>query len=254
MINTNLYVRNYQDCYKIPVNTKFNIYELLGKNNGNSDDLSVALEEFAPLGSSPSHYHGKAEEYQFVFEGEGKLVIGNETRIVKKGDFVKISPGMQHQTFNEHAEETLKLWCFLTPSWTAEDSFFEEKSLMDDCSEIYMRRKKDCLEIDPGHGEKIYELLGKENGASDNLSIAIVEIEESCASEAHIHPEAEEAYIVLEGQGRLVVDGETRIISQNELAKIPKGKEHQIFNNAQETLKFLCVCAPAWTPDCFIKV
>lgn len=117
-----------------------------------------------------------------------------------------------------------------------------------------MCRKEDCIEINSGRGEFIYEFLGKEKGSSDGISIALVEIHQNGSSEAHMHPHAEEFYIGLEGEGRLIIDGETKSIKRDVLEKIPKSKVHQIFNDRKETLKFLCVCTPAWTPDCYVKV
>lgn len=255
-LNTELYFRSKKECKKIDAGGRLYIYELLGKDNGNSHALSIALEKFEPKGSSPIHYHLKAEEYQFILEGSGKLVIGNQTRTVTKGDFAKIPRGTTHQTINEDPLNPLKLFCCLTPAWTAEDTIVSDNnpSIFQDKNEIYMRKKENCLEIDTGAGEFIYELLGIENGSSKNLSIAIVEIMKGCSSEAHIHPDSEEYYFIIEGEGKLVIDGQIRDLKRNDLAKIPKGKVHQIFNNSLTTLKFLCMCDPAWTPECYIKI
>lgn len=255
MLNTEFYFRNKADCFEIDTGSGLRIYELLGKQNGNSDLVSIAVEEFAPKGSSPAHSHTKAEEYQMILEGTGRLKVGNQTKIVTKGDFVKIPKGMQHQTFNDDEHHPLKLCCFLTPPWAADDTNFtnDKPSIIEEKCELYVRTKESCVEINPSKGEYIYEFLGKENGSSDTMSIALVEINEESFSEAHLHPEAEEFYIGIEGQGRLVVDEQTWTVSRDVLAKIPKGKVHQIFNDTKETLKFLCVCTPAWTPGCYIK-
>jgi len=255
--NTELYCRSYIDSYEINTGTGLRIYEVLGEQNGNSDTLSVAIEEFDPKGKSPAHFHSRAEEYQYVMEGCGKLIVGNQIKMVSKGDFIKIPKGMNHQTFNESLNKTLKLCCFLTPSWTSEDTTFTNEAALDfneKADDIYMRKKENCSEINAGKGEFIYEFLGKENGPADDISIALVEIQEGCSSEAHLHPEAEEYYIGIEGQGRLVIDGETRYLTPYAINKIPKGIVHQIFNDKKEDLKFLCVCAPAWTPECYVKV
>ena len=256
MLSTEFYFRNKTDCFEIDTGSGLRIHELLGRQNGNSDLLSIAVAEFAPEGSSSAHYYTEAEEYQAILEGTGKMVVGNQTKIVTKDDFIKIPKGMRHQTFNEDRHQTLKLCCFLTPSWAANDTTFmdDAPSIHEEKYDLYMRTKESCIEINPGKGEYIYEFLGKENGASENMSIALVEIHEGCSSEAHLHPDAEEIYIGIEGQGRLVVDGQTWTVSRDVLAKIPKGNVHQIFNDKQEIFKFLCVCTPAWTPGCSIKV
>lgn len=253
--STNLYIRNKEGCDEIPAGERFKIYEFLGRKNGNSEDVSIALEEFGPKSSSKPHYHSKSEEYQVVLSGEGRLRVGNVVKIVKAGDLVKIPEGTVHQTSNDHENETLKLYCFVSPAWIYDDSHevdsFPES---EEKIEVYQRNKESCDGIKAGSKEIIHELLGKENGANDRLSIALVEIEEGGSTEAHSHDKNVESYIILEGQGRLTVDGQTREVIPGDVAKIPMGKVHKLFNDKKETLRFYCACTPAWTSDCMIKV
>lgn len=116
--------------------------------------------------------------------------------------------------------------------------------------EVLVRKKEDCFEIKTGRNERIYELLGTESKTAQKLSIALVEIEKNGSSNAHLHPVVEECYIMLQGEARLVIEGRERILKPGDVAYIPIGKVHQIFNDKAETLKFYAACAPAWTPDC----
>ncbi|MDF2578212.1 MAG: hypothetical protein K0S74_1696 [Chlamydiales bacterium] len=119
-------------------------------------------------------------------------------------------------------------------------------------TDIYIRRKEDCQQIHAGNGEYVYELIGKHSGNSQQHSLAQVEIFKNGFSQAHYDPKAEESYIITEGSGRLTISNQTRAVTIGDVVKIPVGKIHQIFNDNIETLKFYCICAPAWTPEGFI--
>lgn len=248
------YVRNKQGCHEYNTGTGLFINELQGKSTG-SDAVSVALEEFVQGGKSQAHVHDKSEEYQVILSGRGTLFIGNQSRTVTVGDLIKIPAGKTHRTLNEDPE-TLTLYCLVAPAWTIEGTKFVDPSVSDDeIIEIYMRRKETCKKIIAANGEAICRvLLGKEDGPCDALSIAHVKLKGECSLDVDLHPEAEQSYIILEGQGRLVVDGETKTVIPGDLARIPKGKMHQIFNDHKETLKFYYACTPALTPNSLIKV
>jgi len=54
------------------------------------------------------------------------------------------------------------------------------------------------------------------------------------------------------GKARVIVDGETKELTQGMSVIIPPRKTHQIFNETSELLVFLAVCVPAWTPECSV--
>ena len=247
-----IYTRRFEGHFEFTNETGESIFELLGKDNGNSEQHSIAHVEIRQGGSSMAHYHPESEESYVIMEGQGRLVIGRKTRIVTPGDVIKIPVEKVHQIFNDSIG-TLKLLCICAPAWQpkclvpaemAKNSSFE----LDD--EIYIRKKEDCSEINAGKGEFIRELLGKDNGKTEQHSIAHVKICQEGSSTAHYHPKSEESYVILEGQGRLVIGEQEKVVKSGDVAKIPVGKVHQIFNDHADTLKFLCVCAPAWKPDC----
>lgn len=253
--NSQMYVRREENCALIEKKEYpgFTIKELLGVNNGNSKQVSIAVEKFASNSTSPDHYHIEGEECQLVLEGNGTIVIGGKVREIKAGDLVKIPTGKGHRTFTK-MNETLKLLCFVTPAWTFEDTVFEKISVSDENCKIYSRRKEECEEFKTDTKESIWELIGNANGSSDKMSVAEVRIKENGSSERHLHKKAEESYYILKGQGTINIDGEERELNPGDLVKIEAGKTHQIFNHQKKNLKFLCVCTPAWTPDCTTKV
>lgn len=249
-----LYVGNPGNCPKVDASYG-TIYQLLGRQSGNTDRLSVEQVEIAPKKSLPSHLVQAADECQVILEGQGKIVVGDSeravSRIVSAGDAIKIPAGKIRTLINGDAP--LKLFRFFSPAFKQEDCISAEMATSepDEKGEIYVRRKEGCFEINTGSGELIYELIGIGNGDSQSMSVALVEIKEGSSTDAHFHPVAEESYIILEGEGILVVDGETRKVTRGDVVKIPAGKVHQIFS--LNHLKFFCTCKPAWKPDCMIK-
>jgi mannose-6-phosphate isomerase-like protein (cupin superfamily) len=99
------------------------------------------------------------------------------------------------------------------------------------------------------NGETIHELVGARIGGVDSHSVAKITLAPGRASLKHYHPIAEESYYILAGQGRVELDGETQAVKAGDTVYIPAGAVHQIWNPMPESLVFLAVCAPAWTPD-----
>lgn len=101
------------------------------------------------------------------------------------------------------------------------------------------------------HGEVVCELIGKRTGDIASHSVAQIVIQPGKASRKHYHPSADESYYILAGQGRVTLDNQTQRVAAGDAIMIPAGAVHQIFNtnNTGESLIFLAVCVPAWTPD-----
>ncbi len=113
----------------------------------------------------------------------------------------------------------------------------------------HIRRKEDCPALVSPHGEIVYELLGRAAGGGEQHSLAHIELPPGKASLKHYHPQAEESYYILSGNGRLIVDDQTVILTPGQCVAITPGSAHQIFNDGPAALHFLAICAPAWTPD-----
>ncbi|MBN1966512.1 MAG: cupin domain-containing protein [Anaerolineae bacterium] len=113
----------------------------------------------------------------------------------------------------------------------------------------HIRRKDDVKPFAAEHGEVVYELSGHAAGGTSQHSVAYIELPPGKASLKHYHPVAEESYYCLSGTGRLVIDGEPYPLQPGACVALTPGQVHQLFNDGPETLCFLAVCAPAWTPD-----
>ncbi len=115
---------------------------------------------------------------------------------------------------------------------------------------MHIKKKSECVPFDSGKGEVVYELIGHVAGGSDKYSLAHVELLPGASSMRHSHPIAEESYYILKSEGELIIDGESKIVKPGQAIAIPPLQTHQIFNRTKDTLEFLTICMPAWTPDC----
>jgi len=95
-------------------------------------------------------------------------------------------------------------------------------------------------------GSEIRELLAHRNSAIRNQSLAEARLPPGAATEPHHHPRAEEIYYVLEGRGQMQIGDESRPVGPGDAIAIPPGARHQITNIGQQTLRFLCCCAPGY--------
>src|ERR1051325_6869671 len=76
------------------------IRELLAYRNSCIRNQSLA-EARLPAGSSTQeHYHAIAEEIYYITSGSGSMRLDGETREVRPGDAIAISPGRRHKITN----------------------------------------------------------------------------------------------------------------------------------------------------------
>jgi len=95
-------------------------------------------------------------------------------------------------------------------------------------------------------GSEIRELLAHRNSCIRNQSLAEARLPVGGRTTPHFHPRTEEIYYILAGRGTIRIGGESRPVGPGDAIAIPPGAEHQIANTGDQTLKFLCCCAPGY--------
>jgi mannose-6-phosphate isomerase-like protein (cupin superfamily) len=96
-------------------------------------------------------------------------------------------------------------------------------------------------------GSTIRSLLDRANAPVANQSLAEATLPAGAETERHYHAASEEFYYLLEGSGRMEIDGEFRDVTAGDSILIPPGAWHQI--TATEPLRFLCCCAPPYAHE-----
>jgi mannose-6-phosphate isomerase-like protein (cupin superfamily) len=98
-------------------------------------------------------------------------------------------------------------------------------------------------------GSEIREWAGRVAAPAQNQSLAEATVPVGGATTEHYHRLSEELYLVTAGQGRLIMDGEERLIDAGDCALIPPGARHKVFNVGAEPLRIVCACAPAYSHE-----
>jgi mannose-6-phosphate isomerase-like protein (cupin superfamily) len=98
-------------------------------------------------------------------------------------------------------------------------------------------------------GSEIREWAGRVAAPAQNQSLAEATIPVGSATTEHYHGLSEELYLVSAGEGRLIIDGEERIIGEGDCALIPPGARHKLFNAGSEPLRVVCACSPPYSDE-----
>ena len=96
-------------------------------------------------------------------------------------------------------------------------------------------------------GSTIRSLLDMANAPVEKQSLAEASLPTGAKTDRHYHKVSEEFYYILEGEGAMEIDGETREVRVGDAILIPAGAWHQI--QASQDLKFLCCCAPPYAHE-----
>ena len=96
-------------------------------------------------------------------------------------------------------------------------------------------------------GSTIRSILDRTNAPVKNQSLAEARVPSGTSTQRHHHRLSEEFYFILEGRGKMEIDGETREVVLGDAILIPPGAWHTI--TAHETLRFLCCCAPPYSHE-----
>lgn len=92
----------------------------------------------------------------------------------------------------------------------------------------------------------IREILAPRNSGVARQSLAEATLLPDAATQAHLHPQTEELYYILQGEALMAVEGERRAVGPGDAIAILPGQKHQIRNTGRGDLVFLCCCVPAY--------
>ena len=98
-------------------------------------------------------------------------------------------------------------------------------------------------------GSTIRSLLDLSVAPVANHSLAEATLPAAGQTERHHHKVSEEMYYLLEGQGRMEIDGVERDVAVGDAVLIPVGTWHQITNTGSGDMRLIVTCAPPWTAE-----
>jgi quercetin dioxygenase-like cupin family protein len=96
----------------------------------------------------------------------------------------------------------------------------------------------------PHHTKTTDRKLVDETTGARNLALWHGEIEPGGVADLHVHEDMEQAFIVLEGKGRFMVEDQEHTPGEGSIIFIPAKQPHQVTSVGDRTLKVLIVMAP----------
>jgi mannose-6-phosphate isomerase-like protein (cupin superfamily) len=79
---------------------------------------------------------------------------------------------------------------------------------------------------------------------SRNMTVTWVDVPPGAEQRAHSHPDSEQVYVIVRGQGRMSVAGDTEEVGEGDLVFIPPATNHAIVNDGADTLIYVAAAAP----------
>lgn len=98
-------------------------------------------------------------------------------------------------------------------------------------------------------GSTIRSILDGTNAPVREQSLAEASLPPGGSTQRHYHRASEEIYFLLEGTGRMELDGALRDVGPGDAVLIPAGAWHQITAASGQPLRFLCCCAPPYSHE-----
>ena len=95
-------------------------------------------------------------------------------------------------------------------------------------------------------GRRLRWIVTQENTGAQYCSMAVIRVAPgSRVRPAHSHPKGEEVIYILNGHGRVLIDGKVEPVKAGCAVLFPTGKVHMLENLSNEEMKVACFFAPA---------
>jgi mannose-6-phosphate isomerase-like protein (cupin superfamily) len=87
-------------------------------------------------------------------------------------------------------------------------------------------------------------LLDAGDLGSKNLSVTWVDVPPGAEQRPHSHPDSEQIYVIVRGNGRMQVAGDTEQVGEGDVVFIPPAATHGIKNEGSEPLVYVSAASP----------
>jgi mannose-6-phosphate isomerase-like protein (cupin superfamily) len=117
---------------------------------------------------------------------------------------------------------------------------------------MFIKDLKDCPRFVVLDGTEICELLHPDREDEElflGYSLAHARLGPGEASEPHRLKTSSEVYFILEGRGRMTIEGESAEVGSGTAIYIPPGSKQHIENRGDGPLVFLCLVYPPWCEE-----
>ena len=90
-----------------------------------------------------------------------------------------------------------------------------------------------------------YILLQQGDISTDNLAVTWVDVAPGCSQRPHSHA-PEQVYIIISGNGRIIIGDEEQDVVKGDLVHIPSNVVHSLVNDSSEVLTYISAATPAF--------
>jgi mannose-6-phosphate isomerase-like protein (cupin superfamily) len=91
---------------------------------------------------------------------------------------------------------------------------------------------------------EVIELFNEHSHVNNAMSIATVFIDPGKESIAHFHKKMEEIYYIINGEGKIFINGDETNLEAGHAIYLPVGAVHKIKNTGKSILKFVSIDSP----------
>ena len=99
------------------------------------------------------------------------------------------------------------------------------------------------------HRLRTHILMDAGELGSRNMSVIWIEVPAGTSQSLRSHEEAEQVYVVVQGEGTMSAAGDTERLLQGDLALIPPATDHAIANEGEGSFACISVVSPAVSVD-----
>ncbi|HEY6181070.1 MAG TPA: cupin domain-containing protein [Terriglobales bacterium] len=99
-------------------------------------------------------------------------------------------------------------------------------------------------------GRHLRWVVTPENTNARHCSMCVIQVAPGeTVRPAHSHPNGEEVIYIIQGSGRVMIDGVVEAVKQGYAVLFPQGAVHMLQNSGKEEMKVACFFAPPTNLD-----
>lgn len=250
-------VRNYKEGQQLDVAGLNKITVLLDRSE--SEFTEIGHNEWRPNLDGPPHKHDDKDQIFYITSGVGIIKMGDKEHTVKKGCLIYVPGGIIHQTITTGDEPLCYLLLNIFNNSTKEGhGTFEEhiekvklirKKQADTQSVgdgLYSTNSRESIFFQNLDAGKIYEFgsnkvkLFLERNQTNRNELVEVIWKPNCKGAIVSHPDKEQSFFILEGEGNVTIGNETKPVKPGDLIFVPRNTPHTTKTGASE-LRYLCL-------------
>ena len=222
--------------------------------------LFVGIDLYAPGGRTASHTHPDREKVFVVNAGRVRMTVADESRVLEPGGLVFVPVGVDHAFENAGDGNLQALQVIAYPAGVDAEADSEAGgrqgfSRMWSPSDPRHPSTVDGRDLPPSRHVGVIStntLVGPGNlygdtvpgyAPSRRMEVGVDTYAPGGSSPTHRHADREKLFVVLEGQARIRVGDESRVLGRRGLAFVPADVSHGFENPGTGDLQLLSIVA-----------